>query len=687
MAIYHCSCKIISRSSGRSAVGASAYRSGEKLENERDGIVHDYTRKRGIEHSEIMLPENAPKEWQDRSKLWNEVEKIEKASDSQLSREYEVALPIELTMEQNKKLAREICDKLRQDGMCVDYSIHTGHSHKSSKEFSNDGEIKKDNPHVHIMCTMRPLDENGKWENKREKLYLCKNVKGEERAFTKDELARSENAEWQKQYHYSKNGNPKGKKIYLTEYEKQNNPKYAEYERIKGDKYPKSEKYGKLNPQIEKWNSQEYLLEIRKTVADKINMSLERYGHKARVDHRSYKEQGIDKIPTIHEGGARKMESRGIETDRGNINREIKKANGQMQTIEILEKQTQKEIAFIREDISWNKHHEEIAKLEKQIPKAAGNEKVLLSVQAGLLKLYDKAKLIEPTKTSEGRKIEIDEISKRQAPYFEYHKNKLLSDISFLQDKVKGYLETLEQKQEHGGFAARREEFKRQEVPQEKPQIDTAYTEKMARELATLRNEYVRETVNSHERTSYQPNPIYARQANEIESLAKTVAEQSRTIEAFKAERDKLGVFKGKEKKEIQGKIDNFERLRRSNLDKLKALGVSDLSKADEAIKEKRTLAAQEQAKAQAARQNEGAGSRAEEAKQVFLEVVKRIPADQRQAVLESMEQYKDVPEAGRMEVFKAQAEARRVLDSALKEKTQDREHEKTKVKGRGRAD
>ena len=155
---------------------------------------------------------------------------------------------------------------------------------------------------------------------------------------------------------------------------------------------------------------------------------------------------------------------------------------------------------------------------------------------------------------------------------------------------------------------------------------------------------------------------------------------------AFKAERDKLGMFKGKEKKEIQGKIDNFERLRRSNLDKLKALGVSNLSKADEAAKEKRTLAAQEQEKAQAARRNEGAGSRAEEAKQVFLEAAKRIPADQRQAVLERMEQYNS-HEAGGMEVFKAEIEARRVLDSALKEQTQDREHEKTKVKGRGRTD
>ena len=274
---------------------------------------------------------------------------------------------------------------------------------------------------------------------------------------------------------------------------------------------------------------------------------------------------------------------------------------------------------------------------------------------------------------------------------FEYHKNKLVGDISFAQDKVKGYLDMLAQQrqeapQEQGGFAARREVFKQQEAPQEKPKIDTAYVERMAQQLATVRNEFVRETVNSHERTRYQPNPIYARQANEIESVAKTVAEQSRTIEAFKAERDKLGMFKGKEKKEIQGKIDNFERLRRSNLDKLKALGVSNLSKADEAAKEKRTLAAQEQEKAQAARRNEGAGSRAEEAKQVFLEAAKRIPADQRQAVLERMEQYNS-HEAGGMEVFKAEIEARRVLDSALKEQTQDREHEKTKVKGRGRTD
>lgn len=629
MAIYHCHCKIISRGQGRSAVGAAAYRSGEKLKNEYDGIEHDYTKKGGVAYSEIMLCENAPKEYQDRATLWNAVEQAEKGSRAQLAREYEVALPVELSREEQIQLVRDFAKENFVDkGMCVDFSIH-------DKE---DG-----NPHAHIMLTTRPIEKDGTWGAKATNEYVL-----------------------------DKNG-----ERILQKIDKQNRKIYK-----------------RVKIETTDWNTKEFLQRSRSSWAEKVNQELEKKNLPQRVDHRSFKEQGIEKIPTQHIGvSANAMEKRGIESQRGNENREIKQANGQIQTIEILEKQTQKEIAFIREDISWNRHHEEIAKIEEQIPKAAGNEKVLLSVQAGLLKLYDKAKLIEPTKTSEGRTIEIDG---RQVPYFEYHKNKLVGDISFAQDKVKGYLDMLAQQrqeapqektQEQGGFAARREAFKQQEAPQEKPKIDTAYVEKMAQQLATVRNEFVRETVNSHERTSYQPNPIYARQANEIESLAKTVAEQSRTIEAFKAERDKLGVFKGKEKKEIQGKIDNFERLRRSNLDKLKALGVSDLSKADEAVKEKRTLAAQEQEKEQAARRNEGAGSRAEEAKQVFLEVAKRIPADQRQAVLERMEQYKDVPEAGRMEAFKAEIEARRVLDSALKEQTQDREHEKTKVKGRGRTD
>lgn len=619
MAIYHCTCGVISRGKGaRTSVGASAYINAEKMTNEYDGETHDYTKKKWqVVHSEVMLCENAPKEYQDRATLWNAVEQIEKSSKAQLAREYEIALPRELNREEQIEFARSfVKENFVDKGMCADFAIHD----------KGDG-----NPHLHVLLTMRPIEKDGSWGAKQRKEYIL-----------------------------DKNGQ--------KQYDK------------------KKQTYKCKTVKTTDWDSKEFLQNIREKVAEKINAELEKKNLTQRVDHRSLKEQGIDRIPTIHEGGARNLEKRGIETDRGNINREIKKANGQMQTIDILEKQTRKEIVNIKEDITWNKRHEQIAELEKLIPKAAGNEKVLLQIQAGLLKAYDEAKLIKPTKTSEGRTVEYD---LRKIPYYEYHKNKLVGDISFAKDKVKGYLDTLEQQQkeqQQGGFAARREAFKQQEAPQEKPKIDTAYVEKAAQQLATIRSEFIRETVNSHERTSYQPNPIYARQANEIESLAKTVTEQSRTIEAFKAERDKLGVFKGKEKKEIQGKIDNFEKLRRSNLDKLEALGVSDPSKAGEVIKEKRTLAAQEQEKAKAARQNEGAGSRAEEAKQVFLEVVKKIPADQRQAVLDRMEHYNS-HEAGGMEIVKAEIEARRVLDSALKEQTQSREHEKTKVKDRGRAD
>lgn len=619
MAIYHCTCGVISRGKGaRTSVGASAYINAEKMTNEYDGETHDYTKKKWqVVHSEVMLCENAPKEYQDRATLWNAVEQIEKSSKAQLAREYEIALPRELNREEQIEFARSfVKENFVDKGMCADFAIHD----------KGDG-----NPHLHVLLTMRPIEKDGSWGAKQRKEYIL-----------------------------DKNGQ--------KQYDK------------------KKQTYKCKTVKTTDWDSKEFLQNIREKVAEKINAELEKKNLTQRVDHRSLKEQGIDRIPTIHEGGARNLEKRGIETDRGNINREIKKANGQMQTIDILEKQTRKEIVNIKEDITWNKRHEQIAELEKLIPKAAGNEKVLLQIQAGLLKAYDEAKLIKPTKTSEGRTVEYD---LRKIPYYEYHKNKLVGDISFAKDKVKGYLDTLEQQQkeqQQGGFAARREAFKQQEAPQEKPKIDTAYVEKAAQQLATIRSEFIRETVNSHERTSYQPNPIYARQANEIESLAKTVTEQSRTIEAFKAERDKLGVFKGKEKKEIQGKIDNFEKLRRSNLDKLEALGVSDPSKAGEVIKEKRTLAAQEQEKAKAARQNEGAGSRAEEAKQVFLEVAKRIPADQRQAVLDRMEHYNS-HEAGGMEIVKAEIEARRVLDSALKEQTQSREHEKTKVKDRGRAD
>ena len=158
IAIYHCSIKIVSRGKGKSAVAAAAYRSGEKITNEWDGMIHDYTRKRGIVHSEILLPSNAPPDFQDRGTLWNSVEQIEKACNSQLARELEVALPIELSREEQVRIVRAYCSsQFVSRGMCADFNIHnTGNG----------------NPHAHILLTMRPMDAQGKWLPKSKKEYV-----------------------------------------------------------------------------------------------------------------------------------------------------------------------------------------------------------------------------------------------------------------------------------------------------------------------------------------------------------------------------------------------------------------------------------------------------------------------------------------------------------------------------------
>lgn len=147
MAIYHCNVKIISRSQGRSATGAAAYRSGTKIVDERIGLVHDYTRKSGIDHTEIMTPQNAPSWMQDRSVLWNEVERVEKRKDSQVCREVEVALPLELSPSERCDLVKEfIDDEFVKHGMIADLAIHHAHD---------------ENPHAHILLTTREVSPDG----------------------------------------------------------------------------------------------------------------------------------------------------------------------------------------------------------------------------------------------------------------------------------------------------------------------------------------------------------------------------------------------------------------------------------------------------------------------------------------------------------------------------------------------
>ncbi len=245
---------MVQRSKGKSAVAAAAYRSGTKLVNEWDGMTHDYTRKGGIIHSEILLPAHAPPEFQDRSTLWNSVERIEKSSNSQLAREIEVALPVELSRDQQLTLVRSyVQDNFVSAGMCADFALHD----------KGDG-----NPHAHILLTVRPLTETGTWGAKCRKIY--------------DLDARGQRI-------------PDGSGGWKNHREDTTD-----------------------------WNDRDKSEQWRKEWADYVNNALEAAGRPERIDHRSYKRQGVEKVPTIHMGvAAARMERRGIQTDKGHVNRQI----------------------------------------------------------------------------------------------------------------------------------------------------------------------------------------------------------------------------------------------------------------------------------------------------------------------------------------------------------------------------
>ena len=147
MAIYHLNAKIISRSNGQSATEAAAYRAAEKIYDERTGETFNYTRKKGVYATEILTPNNAPDWMLDRSRLWNAAELFEKRSNSRTAREFDIALPTELTNPQKQDLVRNfVQDNFINKGLVADLAFHDINTH---------------NPHVHIMITTRTVDENG----------------------------------------------------------------------------------------------------------------------------------------------------------------------------------------------------------------------------------------------------------------------------------------------------------------------------------------------------------------------------------------------------------------------------------------------------------------------------------------------------------------------------------------------
>ena len=289
IALYHFHVTQIKRSAGQSAIASAAYRAGEKLHSEYYGEDSDYTRKGGVICSEILLPPHAPPEYADRETLWNAVEKAERGKKAQLSYSFDIALQNEFSMQENIDLARQfLLEQFVSRGMVVDFAVHSPDK--------VDGGIS--NPHFHVMCPIRPLDEHGRWGNKQRREYLL-NEHGER---IRDEA-----------------GNYVFNAVPTTD-----------------------------------WGSPDTLERWRQAWADLCNQKFAEKELDCRIDHRSYERQGIDQLPTVHEGvTVRAMEAKGIRTNKGDLNRWIKATNDLIRNLK-------KKISAL---LDWLKEaHEELSK-------------------------------------------------------------------------------------------------------------------------------------------------------------------------------------------------------------------------------------------------------------------------------------------------------------------------------------
>ena len=275
MAMYHMSIKIASRATGRSAVAAAAYRSCSKIENERDGLVHDYTRKHGLVAEGVVLPDCAPERFADRSTLWNEVEAIERSGNAQLAREFEVALPHDLSAWQRVELTLALCHGLASEGMVCDWAIH-------------DADGDNHNVHAHILCPMRSCDENG-FLAKAVTAYTVR-LDGIEAEMTAAELkdARARGDEWEKVYTY-RLGNER-RQLAPSEAEEWSGAKRQGKDPVKAKR------------ELNDWNNPENAERWRKGWADLQNGFLAKAESEARVDHRSYARRGVERVAARHEG-------------------------------------------------------------------------------------------------------------------------------------------------------------------------------------------------------------------------------------------------------------------------------------------------------------------------------------------------------------------------------------------------
>lgn len=264
--------------------------------SEYDGQTYRPKYHEDLVHSEISLPPNAPKEYADRATLWNAVELSEKGQKSQLARMLKASLPNDWSYELAEEVVRDYVQRNFVDkGMCADWAIHDSENDKGQR-----------NLHIHVLLTMRPITEKGEWASKTKKVYVL-----------------DEN----------------GERIPLI------------------DKKTGQQKVDKQNRKQWKcqtiestdWNSRENAKMWRKDLADTINAANEQLGIAVHWEHRSFKEQGIDKEPTIHIGAtANALERKGIQTERGNINREIIKRNMMLEQAKAMFELAKQEVQSIQ---------------------------------------------------------------------------------------------------------------------------------------------------------------------------------------------------------------------------------------------------------------------------------------------------------------------------------------------------
>lgn len=238
--------------------------------------------------SEILLPPHAPPEYQNRATLWNTMEMVEKHPKAQLAYSFDIALQNEFSLEENIEMAREFVQK---------YLVSKGMIadlaiHDPDKE---EGGIP--NPHFHVMTTMRPIEPDGTWGQKQRREYVLDDEGNQV---------------------LDKDGKPMFNAVPTTD-----------------------------------WGRPETLEAWREAWCRMVNEKFEEKGLDVRIDHRSYVRQGLDLIPTVHEGPTvRKMESKGIRTDKGELNRWIRATNRLMLDIKKKINALFGWIAEVREDLS-----------------------------------------------------------------------------------------------------------------------------------------------------------------------------------------------------------------------------------------------------------------------------------------------------------------------------------------------